>query len=173
MDFGRRTSFNTGIDADLAWIKKTDGTSDWCVVDTVRGGSRRLELNTTAAEALDTGNNSVHIGNTRLNLGTIGDANTSGYQYAAYLWKAGGSKGKYNYEGQGFNTAAEMLAATGVDVTNGDITPTGCSISRKAGLGIYTYSGNGSNYQTVAHGLDIDPFHPNEGGSGLCIITKE
>ena len=169
--FGRRTSFNTAIDADLVWIKKADATSDWCVVDTVRGGSRRLELNTDAAEALDTGNNSVHIGNRRLNLGTIGDANTSGSQYAAYLWKAGGSKGKYNYEGQGFNTAAEMLAATGVDVTNGDITPTKCSISRKAGLGIYTYTGS-SNYQTVAHGLDIDPFHPNEGGAGVCIITK-
>ena len=169
--FGRRTSFNTGIDADLVWIKASSKTSDWCVVDTVRGGSRRIELNTNAQEALDTGNNSVHIGNRRLNLGTIGDANTSGSQYAAYLWKAGGSKGKYNYEGQGFNTAAEMLAATGVDVTNGDITPTGCSISRKAGLGIYTYTASGST-QTVANGLNIGAFHPNMGGKGLCIMTK-
>ena len=64
-----------------------------------------------------------------------------------------------------------MLAATGVDVTNGDITPTKCSISRKAGFGIYTYTGDGS-LRTIAHGLDIGAFHPNEGGKGVCIITK-
>ena len=169
--WGGRTSLNTDIDADLAVIKKRDGTSDWCVVDTMRGGSRRIEWNTDAAEALDTGNNSVHVGNRRLNLGTIGDANTSGNDYVTYLWKAGGSKGKFNYEGQGFNTAGEMLAATGVDVTNGVITPTKCSISRKAGFGIYTYTGNGS-ISTIANGLDIGAFHPTEGGKGVCIMTK-
>ena len=169
--WGGRTSLNTGIDADLAVIKKRDGTSDWCVVDTMRGGSRRIEWNTNAAEALDTGNNSVDVGNKRLNLGTVGDTNTSGNGYVAYLWKAGGNKGKFNYEGQGFNTAAEMLAATGVDVTNGVITPTKCSISRKAGFGIYTYTGDGS-IRSIANGLDIGAFHPSEGGKGLCIMTK-
>ena len=169
--FGRKTSFNTAIDADLAWIKKSSASADWYVLDNVRGGARQLILNKEDAESLNTSNNGVYLGNKRLILGNLGDTNSSGNQYVAYLWKAGGSKGKYNYEGQGFNTAAEMLAATGVDVTNGDITPTGCSISRKAGLGIYTYQGS-SNQQTVAHGLDIDPFHPNEGGGGVCIITK-
>ena len=169
--FGRKTSFNTAIDADLAWIKKSSGSADWYVVDNVRGGARQLILNRTNAESLNTSNNGVYLGNKRLILGNLGDTNSSGNQYVAYLWKAGGSKGKYNYEGQGFNTAAEMLAATGVDVTNGDITPTKCSISRKAGFGIYTYTGDGS-LRTIAHGLDIGAFHPNEGGKGVCIITK-
>ena len=169
--FGRRTSFNTAIDADLAWIKKSSASADWYIVDNVRGGARQLILNKTNAESLNTSNNGVYLGNKRLILGGLGDTNSSGNQYVAYLWKAGGSKGKYNYEGQGFNTAAEMLAATGVDVTNGDITPTGCSISRKAGFGIYTYTADG-NIRTIAHGLDIGAFHPNEGGKGVCIITK-
>jgi len=169
--FGRRTSYNTGIDADLAVIKKTSGTSDWCLVDTVRGSSRRIEWNTTAAEAHDTGNNSVDVGNKRLNLGTIGDANSSGEEYVAYLWRAGGNKGKYNYEGKGYTTAQAMLADTGVDVTSGVITPTGCSISRKAGFGIYTYTADGS-IRTIANGLDIGAFHPTEGGKGVCIMTK-
>ena len=169
--WGNRTSLNTGIDADLVVIKKRDGTSDWCVVDTVRGNSKRIEWNTNAQEAHDTGNNSVDIGNKRLNLGTLGDTNTSGNDYVAYLWKAGGNKKKYNYEGKGYDTAQAMLTDTGVDVTDGVITPTGCSISRKAGFGIYTYTANGT-VNRVANGLDIGAFHPNEGGKGLCIMTK-
>ena len=169
--WGGQASLNTGIDADLAWIKRRDGTTDWYVADTVRGNARQLIFNKTDQESLNTSNNGVYIGNKRLDVGNLGDTNTSGGEYVTYLWKAGGSKGKYNYEGQGFNTAAEMLAVTGVDVTNGDITPTGCSISRKAGLGIYTYTGT-SGVQTVANGLDIGAFHPNEGGKGLCIMTK-
>ena len=169
--FGGLTSLNTGIDADLAWIKRRDGNSDWYVVDTVRGNARQIILNKTDAESLNTSNNGVYIGNKRLDVGNLGDTNSSGTDYVTYLWKAGGNKGKYNYEGQGFNTAEEMLAVTGVDVTNGVITPTGCSISRKAGLGIYTYTGDG-NYRTIANGLDIGAFHPNQGGGGVCIITK-
>ena len=169
--FGTQTSLNTGIDADLAWVKRRNGNSDWYIVDTVRGNARQLIFNKSDAESLNTSNNGVYVGNKRLDVGNLGDTNSSGDEYVSYLWKAGGNKGKYNYEGQGFNTAAEMLASTGVDVTNGAITPTGCSISRKAGLGIYTYTGTGSA-QTVAHGLDIDPFHPNEGGSGVCIMAK-
>ena len=169
--FGGLTSLSTGIDADLAWVKRRDGNSDWYVTDTVRGNSRQLIFNKDNQESLNTSNNGVIIGNKRLDVGNLGDTNSSGDDYVTYLWKAGGNKGKYNYEGQGFSTAEEMLAVTGVDVTNGVITPTGCSISRKAGLGIYTYTGTGSA-QTVAHGLDIDPFHPNEGGSGVCIMAK-
>ena len=89
---------------------------------------KRLQiiLNKTNAESLNTSNNGVIIGNKRLDVGNLGDTNTSGADYVAYLWKAGGNKGKYNYEGQGFTTAEEMLAVTGVDVTDGYITPTGC-----------------------------------------------
>ena len=169
--FGGLTSLNTAIDADLAIIKKRDGNSDWYVNDTVRGNSRQIILNKTNAESLNTNNNGVIIGNKRLDVGNLGDTNTSGADYVAYLWKAGGNKGKYNYEGQGFTTALEMLAVTGVDVTDGYITPTGCSISRKAGFGIYTYTGDGS-YRTIANGLDIGAFHPSEGGKGVVIITK-
>ena len=173
---GTRQSVDVGLEADLSWIKCTSHSgSDWYVVDSVRGSAQQLIFNSTAVQSQNAANG-VYLGgrgSKKISLGTIGDVNSSGYHYTAYSWKAGGSQGVYNVDGTGYATTSALNSATGIDLTTGQVTPTGISINTKAGLSIVGYTATGS-INSVAHGLSmVDGSSANAPRDPAMIITKQ
>jgi hypothetical protein len=128
-----------GFQADMMWSKIRTSVHQHNIVDTVRGVNQRLIVpNSNNAE--DTTCTHGHFdsldsdGFTTTNAGGNWNVNTSGYTYAGWLWKAGG---------------------TAVSNTAGSIT-TNASVNTTAGFSIVTYTGTGSN-ATIGHGLGVKP----------------
>ena len=124
---------------DFVWIKGRN--SAWHrLQDSVRGANKLLYSNSNNAEATNEVNGYVSeftSGGFQLADpdGNGGGVNANGDGYVAWCWKAGG----------GVSTN-----------TNGNITSS-VSVNEEAGFSIVSYTGNGSNGQTVGHGLSQAP----------------
>ena len=129
---------NSDLQPDMVWIKDR-GAANWhSITDVVRGHSKALFPNDTAAE--DTSNAYVKAFNSDgFTLGSAGsDVNANTNTYVSWQWKAGTS----------FTNDA---SSTGI----GSIDSAG-SVNTDAGFSIMTYTGTGSN-ATFAHGLGAVP----------------
>jgi hypothetical protein len=120
-----------GFQPDWVWIKKRNATKSHNVFDVLRGAGKMLETNSTIGDFTDTDRLNGFISD-GFNLGNDNAVNNSGDTYVAWNWKAGGS---------------------GVSNTDGTITST-VSANTDAGFSVVAYTGNGSNNQSVGHGLD-------------------
>ena len=134
---------NTSMDPDLVIIKNRDTTDEWKAVDSVRGATKELNLNSTNVESTDS-NGVDDLGVTDgFGLGSgAGGYNDNAEDFVSYNWKANGS-GSSNTDGS-INTAATSANAT-------------------AGFSISTYTGTGSA-ATIGHGLGVAP---------ACVWVKE
>ena len=123
-----------GFKPDLVWIKIRGNVADHRLTDSVRGVTKEIYSNTTAAEETDT--NGLTAFNTNgFNVGSTGAYNLNGGSLVAWQWQAG----------QGTTSSN----------TSGSITST-VSVNATAGFSIVTYTGNGST-STVGHGLGVAP----------------
>jgi hypothetical protein len=129
---------NGSMKPDLVWVKSRSSTTFHGIYDAVRGVSKRLWANDTAAEA-----DFSPYGVTAFNSNgfTVNDLTSSGYgvnentvTYVGWQWRAAGST---------------------VSNTAGTITST-VSANTTAGFSIVTYTGTGSN-ATIGHGLGAVP----------------
>jgi hypothetical protein len=138
-DSDNHTITGVGFQPDFLWIKNRGTTDIHEIVDSVRGqfsggnGLGRLRSNDTTAEIDSTIEGFTSDGFTL-------DGDNTGYNgnsanYVAWNWKANGS---------------------GSSNTAGDINST-VSVNTDAGFSIVSYTGNGSNGQTVGHGLSKAP----------------
>lgn len=127
--------FNSGFKPDLVWIKNRTGTAaSHAIYDINRGVTKQLSSDSTGAETTQaTGLTSFDT--TGFTIGALGQINTSGNNYIAWQWRAGG---------------------TPVTNNSGTITSQ-VSVSQISGFSVVTYTGNGSPNQTVGHGLGIIP----------------
>lgn len=130
-----------GFDPGLAWFKARSSAWNNATVDTVRGNSKVLLPNQTAAEGAFTGYADFGAsGSNQMTISYVGSGgvttefNNSGTTYALWLWKAGGAP---------------------VTNNNGSITSQ-VSANTTAGFSIVTYTGTGAN-ATVGHGLGVAP----------------
>ena len=129
-----RSITGVGFQPDWVWIKRRSSAFAHNLYDVVRGAGNHLVSNNTAAESTTT---------TRLTafesdgfaLGTGTALNQSSGTYVAWNWKAGG---------------------TAVSNTDGSITSS-VSASPKSGFSIVSYTGNGTQDQTIGHGLSAAP----------------
>ena len=131
-----------GFQPDLVWTKLRDttaeGNMDHALVDSVRGVTKTLRSNTSAAEGTEA-NSLTAFGSDGYTVGNNGKFNYSSSDiYVSWNWKAGTS----------FTNDA---SATGI----GSIDSTG-SVNTDAGFSIMSYTGTGST-GTVAHGLGVAP----------------
>jgi len=133
---------------DFVWTKLRNTGNNHKLFDSVRGIEKRLESSTTNGESTESGT-VTSFNSDGFSLGTAGNVNGS-YNYVAWCWKAGGSKGNFNVDDVGYASAA----AAGI--TGGTITPTGASVGTKQGFSIIKYTGTGSN-ASVSHGLQNIP----------------
>jgi hypothetical protein len=118
---------------DWVWVKSRSAATDNKLTDSVRGVTKGLVSNSTAAETTDTqGLTAFSSGG--FTVGTNTDYNNLAATYVAWQWKAGG---------------------TAVSNTAGSITSS-VSANTTAGFSVVTYTGTGAN-ATVGHGLGVAP----------------
>jgi len=131
---GNNNTIGTTFQPDWVWIKSRSAATDHKLTDSVRGVTKAIITNSTAAETTDT-NGLTAFGSTGFTLGTDTIYNNSGATYVGWQWKAAGS------------TASN---------TNGSITST-VSANTTAGFSVVTYTGNGTTSASVGHGLGATP----------------
>jgi hypothetical protein len=119
---------------DFVWIKGRSGATDHALYDAVRGTTKDLVSNSTAAETTQSTGLTSFV-NGGFTIGNLAKLNTSGATYTAWCWKANGA---------------------GSSNTNGTITST-VSVNTTAGFSVVTYTGNGTAGATVGHGLGVAP----------------
>jgi hypothetical protein len=118
---------------DFVWVKGRSGATDHALYDSVRGTTKDLVSNSTAAETTQA-TGLTAFGSTGFTVGTLAKMNTNAATYVGWQWKAGG---------------------TAVTNTSGSITSQ-VSANPSAGFSIVTYTGTGAN-ATVGHGLGVAP----------------
>ena len=119
---------------DLVWVKGRSGATDHELTDSVRGVTKSLTSNSTAAEATDV--QGLTAFNTNgFTVGTNTTYNNLSGLYVAWQWQAGQGSSASN--------------------TNGTITST-VSVNASAGFSVATYTGTGVA-ATVGHGLGVAP----------------
>ena len=129
-----------GFQPDWSWFKERSGAEDHMLFDSVRGATKRLNSNTTAAETdsgadrrlLSFDSDGFTVG---LDLGINGNTET----YVGWNWKAGTS----------FSNDASATSIGSIDSAG--------SVSTDAGFSIITYTGNGTSGASVKHGLSTKP----------------
>ncbi len=121
-----------GFQPDLTWIKERGGANDHKLTDSTRGVTKSLESNTTAGEATDS-NGLTAFGSDGFTVGSDAVYNNSSDTYVAWNWRANGG--------------------TTTTDTSGDID--GVYQTNDCGFSIMKYTGNGSNAQTVPHGITV------------------
>lgn len=123
----------TNFQPDWVWVKGRSGATDHALYDVLRGTTKQLESNNTAAETTEA-TGLTAFGSTGFTVGALAQMNTSAATYVGWQWKANGA---------------------GVTNTNGSITST-VSANTTAGFAVVTYTGTGAN-ATVGHGLGVTP----------------
>ena len=124
-----------GFQPSFIWAKERSSTSGHTLLDTVRGVNLGLESNSTGAELDYPTDAQTSFDADGFSLGSNGRINQSSQTYVAWNWKAGG---------------------TAVSNTAGSITSQ-VSANTKAGFSIVSYTGNGTQDQTIGHGLTAAP----------------
>jgi hypothetical protein len=120
---------------DLVWVKSRSNATDNKLTDSVRGVTKSLISNSTAAEATDT-NGLTAFNSNGFTLGTDANYNGSARTFVGWQWQAGQGSSSSN--------------------TSGTITST-VSVNATAGFSVVTYTGNGSTGATFGHGLGVAP----------------
>ena len=124
---------NSDMQPDWVWLKRRNSARNHALLDSVRGGTKQLISNSTAAEGTDA-QLITSFDSDGFSLGTSNDCNSSGDTFVGWNWKAGGSASSN---------------------TDGSITST-VSASTDAGFSIVSWTGNGSA-ATIGHGLGSAP----------------
>lgn len=125
---------SVGFQPDWCWIKQRGGTTDHHLYDAVRGVTKALASNNTAAETTKA-TGLTAFGSDGFTLGADGGVNGSSNTYVGWNWKANGS-GSAN--------------------SDGTITTTYTSANTTSGFSIVEFTGTASN-NTVGHGLSTAP----------------
>jgi hypothetical protein len=131
-----RAITGVGFQPDFTWIKNRSAAEEHLWYDAVRGVSKLLRSNNTAAEA--TTSTTVYFNSfdsDGFTIGTETAMNASGQNIVGWNWKASN--------------------ATAVSNTAGTISST-VSANTTSGFSIVSYTGTGAN-ATVGHGLGVAP----------------
>ena len=156
-NFDTTKTWTLDFNPDLIWIKSRSNSDSHVLTDSVRGKNSQLFSDTTQVEATNT--NAVTAFNTDgFTIGNYGlVSNTS---TVAWTWNAGGQPTTDNVAGAGNVPTAGSAKINGANMTTslaGSIPATRLSANTAAGFSIVSYTGNGINNATVAHGLNESP----------------
>ena len=151
----------TTFQPDLVWIKSRSAATNHELTDAVRGTTKSLNSNATAAEATDT-NGLTAFTSSGFTVGSDSNYNngTGPATYVAWQWQAGTAPTVDNSAGAGNVPTAGSVKINGANSTAtlaGSIAATRLSANTSAGFSVVTYAGNGSSSATVGHGLGVAP----------------
>ena len=125
---------NSDLQPDWIWVKRRDSLGYHQIIDSSRGGTKRLWTNDTGAEG--TQNNVASFDSDGFTAGNESDITPASTSQVAWQWKANGG-----------TTASN---------TDGSITST-VQANTTAGFSIVTYTGNDTGGATIGHGLGSTP----------------
>ena len=161
----REISFGCDLQPDLIWYKERSEDRDWQMYDTVRGvgPAKNLVTNTDYAE---TANDDTSYGYTSsfnrdgftVTNGSSGGneniyTNKNGQTYVCWGWRAGGSKGTWNLNGDDVGS----LTAAGLNYGDTSVL-NGASVNTEAGFSIVKWTqDSGGSSKNIAHGLTRAP----------------
>jgi hypothetical protein len=128
------TGLNMSANGGMVWNKTRNSVNNHVLWDTIRGVQETIYPDLTAAEATEATSLTAFT-TTGWTGGGAGNTNGSTITNVSWNWLANGA---------------------GSSNTDGDITST-VSVNTTAGFSIVKYTGNGSNAQTVGHGLGSVP----------------
>jgi hypothetical protein len=131
---GRVITVPNMTNVGFAWVKLRSGSDDHRLANTVTGGNKHLQSNSTGAESTGTNVIQAFSGNT-FTVGSDNSVNVNGSTYVGWTWANGG---------------------TAVTNTAGSITSQ-VSANTTSGFSVVTYSGNSTSGATVGHGLGVAP----------------
>ena len=128
---------NSDLKPDLIWLKDRTQAESPAIFDSTRGASVRLQPNSTGAESTESATQKSFTTD-GFTVGTSGSVNNGSNpdNYVAWQWVANGG-----------TTASNSV---------GDIDSV-VQANTDAGFSIVTYTGNGSQDQTIGHGLGAVP----------------
>jgi hypothetical protein len=119
-----------GFEPDFVWVKARNGAFSHGLFDSVRGATKRLQSQSTAAE------DTTGLTSFDSNGFTTSNYNSSGYNYVAWCWDAGTGSAASN--------------------TDGSITSTVKANTTK-GFSIVGWTSPGGGSNTIGHGLSSPP----------------
>ena len=132
-------SGNSTFNPGFVWIKTRSGAASHALFDQVRGVNKQLVSDDTGAALTSFSDLLTSFDADGFSLGadgTVNNVNVNTSTYVAWQWLANG---------------------TGSSNTDGSINTTSTSANTTSGFSVVTYSGNGSDNQTIGHGLGIAP----------------
>ncbi len=127
---------NSDLQPDWIWGKARNQTYNHNAFDTNRGLNKRLTVDQTDAENTDS-TTITAVGSDGFTLGTSANLNGSSVNYVAWQWKANGG------------TTSTNTAGTNIDTT--------VQANTTAGFSIMTYTGTGTDNDSIGHGLGAVP----------------
>ena len=130
---GTQSITGVGFQPDWTWIKGRSFSDNHVLTDAVRGVTKTIFSDLTAAEETQTGGLTA-FGSDGFSVGSLAEVNTNNATLVSWNWKANGS-GSAN--------------------TNGSINST-VSVNTTSGFSIVKWTGTGSN-ATIGHGLTVAP----------------
>ena len=110
-----------GFSPDFVWMKKRTGATNHILMDTVRGGTKFLESNTTTAETTVSGLLTFDTDGFSP-LGGAGGINAAGDNYVAWCWDAGNTNPSYSAEFNGSSQSINMSNPSELTLGTGDFT---------------------------------------------------
>ena len=151
-----------GFQPDWLWAKDTDYDNGHILLDSVRGVTKYLQ---SAASTGDTTDSNILQSFDADGFTTVGQGinfSSGGVSplYVGWNWKAGGAPSADNSAGAGNTPTANSVKIDGSNLGSalaGTIPATRLSANTTAGFSIVTYTGTGTQSDTVAHGLGKKP----------------
>ena len=133
---GTQALTGVGFQPDWTWIKARDGTYNHHTFDAVRGVTKSVTTNESAAETTISG--LTAFGTDGFTLGSNSQTNNNTYSFASWNWKAG-------------------TAVSGNTGGSGSYKTYTGSVNTTSGFSIIKYEGNGTNGMTIPHHLGVAP----------------
>lgn len=124
-----------GFKSDLVWLKCRSNATNHYWTDSIRGTTKQIYSNTTAAEGTS-GNILTAFNSNGFSLGTDAEINGSTRTYVGWQWQAG----------QGTTSSN----------TSGTVTST-VSVNTTAGFSVVTFNAGSAGNQSFGHGLGVAP----------------
>ena len=125
-----------GFQPDWVWTKCRSNTGDNFIHDSNRGAQKNLNTNDTGTEAT-TSQGLQSFDSDGFTMGILGGMNFNSQTYVNWLWKANGG------------TTSTNTAGTNIDTT--------VQANTTAGFSIMTYTGTGTDNDSIGHGLGAVP----------------
>jgi hypothetical protein len=180
-------SINIGMKPDFVWFKSRNQSYDHELYDSVRGATKRIYSNTNDQEATFA-NGLTSFDYNGFSVGNRTNLNGSSSNMVVWGWKAGGNKGTFNVDGEGYANASDVNMSVGsirsaVAVSSGNDysagyaghSPVGTWVDSDSWSGLPAYSSGQKGYfsgtETLSNGSVISaaanpkPFNAVANGS--------